>query len=122
LRCFFTEFGYIALRDETDCGLLCALSVCQPALGRRLFAANAAERSLLEPTFRTVHAGVKAALAGEAHMDGAYDKLFVKYLFPKFPLRLLPPYRGATEEQFAQFRMACDAALSQAPKSLNHNA
>jgi dihydrodipicolinate synthase/N-acetylneuraminate lyase len=117
LRCFFTEFGYLALRDETDCGLLCALSVCQPALGRRLFAANATDRTALEPTFRAVHAQVKAALAGEAHMDGAYDKLYVKYLFPEFPLRLLPPYRGATEEQFARFRRACDAALLNDPKT-----
>jgi dihydrodipicolinate synthase/N-acetylneuraminate lyase len=112
LRCFFTEFGYLALRDESDCGLLCALSTCQPELGRRLFAANVTDRAKMEPMFRTIHAAVKAALAGEAYMDGAYDKLYVKYQFPEFPLRLLPPYRAASEEQFAQFRHACDAALS----------
>ena len=112
VRCFFTELSYVALRDETDCGLLCSLSVCDPALGRRLFQADAAERAALEPTFRAMHAAVKAALAGAAHMDAAFDKLFVKYHLPEFPCRLLPPYRGATEEQFLRFRDACRAALA----------
>jgi hypothetical protein len=62
-----------------------------------------------------MHAAVKAALAGAAHMDGAFDKLFVKYQLPEFPSRLLPPYRGATEEQFLHFRETCRAALAAVP-------
>jgi len=112
LRCFFTEFGYAALCDETRCGLLCALSVCESSLAPRLFAADAAARAVLEPAFRALHAAVTGALAGGNYMDGAYDKMYVKRHFPEFPLRLLPPYRGATEAQFAQFLTACDAALS----------
>jgi dihydrodipicolinate synthase/N-acetylneuraminate lyase len=111
LRCFCTEFNYAALCEETDCGLLCALSGCRPAIGRRLFNADAAGRAALQPALRAIHAAAKNALGGEAHMDGAYDKLFVKYQFPEFPLRLLPPYRAATDEQFARFRDACDAAI-----------
>jgi hypothetical protein len=43
-------------------------------------------------------------LAGsEAHMDGAFDKMFCRMHDHRFPLRLLPPYEGASEETFARF-------------------
>ena len=112
LRCFFTEFGYLALRDATDCGLLCALGSCDPALAHRLFEADAAERRALEPAFRAVHVAAKSALGARAWMDGAYDKMYLKRHMPEFPLALLPPYRGASDAQFAQFSRACDAALA----------
>lgn len=112
VRCFFTEFGYHGLREETECGLLCALGACEFTVARRWFSADRAERFRLEPTFRSLHAAAKSALAGAAHMDGAYDKLYVKLHFPEFPLRLLPPYAGVTDAQFAQFRTASAAALA----------
>ncbi len=115
VRCFFTEFGDHALREEVGNGLLCALGACDPAFARRWFAATRDERAQLEPAFRAIHAAAKAALAGSAHMDGAYDKLYMKRHFPELPLRLLPPYAGATDEQFARFRVASDAALATAP-------
>lgn len=118
LRCFFTEFGFMALCDTTSCGLLCALGACEPALARRLFAASEAERRAIEPVFRDFHAAAKAALAGHAHMDGAYDKMYVKLHFPEFPLRLLPPYSGASDAQFATFRDACRTALADLPSRL----
>lgn len=118
VRCFFTEFGDHALREETGCGLLCALGACDPELARRWFAAQATERGLLEPVFRAIHAALKSALTGAAHMDGAYDKMLVKRNLPEFPLALLPPYRGATDEQFARFRAGCDAALAALPTPL----
>lgn len=115
LRCFFTEPGYLAYREETDCGLLCALGLCDPALARRLFAAGAAERAQLAPVFRGIREAIGGALAGSGAIDGAYDKCYVKRLFPAFPLRLLPPYAGATEEQFARFLAGCEAALAAVP-------
>ena len=39
-----------------------------------------------------------------SHMDGTYDKLIFKLHHPRFPLRLLPPYLGASEEAFAIYR------------------
>lgn len=117
LRCFFTEFAYIALRERTDCGLLCALSGCEPRLARRLHEADAAGRQELEPVFRSLHAAAKAALDGRAHMDGAYDKMYLKLHYPDFPLRLLPPYVSADEEQFARFRSRCREILSVSPAS-----
>ena len=35
-------------------------------------------------------------------MDGAYDKVFCKIHDPEFPLRLLPPYSGLSEETFGK--------------------
>ena len=117
VRCFFTEFGYHGLREEAECGLLCALGACDFTLARRWFGADRAERERLEPTFRSLHAAAKAALAGAAHMDGAYDKLYVKRHLPNFPLRLLPPYVAATDAQFEQFHSASAAALAAVPRS-----
>jgi hypothetical protein len=39
-------------------------------------------------------------------MDGAFDKLLWKLHDERFPLRLLPPYEGATDAGFARFRTA----------------
>lgn len=36
-------------------------------------------------------------------IDGAYDKLFVRFYAPDFPLRLLPPYEANTEESFRRY-------------------
>jgi hypothetical protein len=38
----------------------------------------------------------------DAHMDGAFDKAFCKIRDPEFPLRLLPPYTGLSEETFGR--------------------
>ena len=40
------------------------------------------------------------------HIAGVYDKLLFKLCDPEFPLRLLPPYQGATELMFQRFRAA----------------
>lgn len=113
LRFFFTEFAYTALRDRTDCGLLCALGACAPGLARRLFAADsAAQRTALEPVFRALHAAAKDALGGRAHIDGAYDKMYLKLHLPAFPLHLQPPYSYPDDTAFRQFQERCHAILS----------
>lgn len=117
VRCFFTEFAYASLRDATGCGLLCALSACEPVLARRLFSGDAKERAALEPTLRACHAAAMRALAGRTWTDGAYDKMYLKRHFAEFPLRLLPPYSCPSDEQFARFNADCDAALAALPAS-----
>ncbi len=103
LRLFCTEFAYIALRHTLHCGLLCALSACAPALAQRLHAADSAEARALEPVYRALHTAAREAVAGRAHVDGAYDKLYLKLHYPEFPLRLLPPYASAGNDRFARF-------------------
>ena len=113
LRFFFTEFVYIALRERTNCGLLCALGACAPGLARRLFAADSpAQRTELEPVFRALHAAAKDALGGHAHVDGAYDKMYLKLHLPAFPLQLQPPYSYPDDTAFQQFQERCHAILS----------
>ena len=38
------------------------------------------------------------------HIDGGFDKMIYKVKDPSFPLRLLPPYAGPTEDDFTTFR------------------
>lgn len=115
LRCFFTEFAFAALGDAPNIGLLCALGACEPSLARQFFAADPSSRREFEPTFRALHAAVKNAIGAKAHMDGAYDKMYVKLQCPEFPLRLLPPYASATDAQFEQFRATAFALLNRTP-------
>ena len=42
-------------------------------------------------------------VAGAAHIDGAFDKMFCRLHDRGFPLRLLPPYVGMSEEIFERF-------------------
>jgi dihydrodipicolinate synthase/N-acetylneuraminate lyase len=42
---------------------------------------------------------------GSGKMDGAWDKIFVKFGMPEFPQRLHPPYIGFTDTQVAAFQV-----------------
>lgn len=68
---------------------------------------------------QTVLAAMREATADAgAHMDGAFDLLFVKRYLPEFPLRLLPPYASVDDAGFARFmdlvRERCPAWLEDA--------
>jgi hypothetical protein len=39
----------------------------------------------------------------DGRIDGSYDKLFEKMYDVEFPLRLLPPYVGSSDEEFRAF-------------------
>jgi hypothetical protein len=110
LQCFFTEFAYASLRDEHECGLLLALSAIHFGQAKAYFFARGEQLSRQCAELRSIHASLKAAMGNDAHMDGAYDKMYVKLHEPHFPLRLLPPYAGANERAFAEFRDALPAA------------
>jgi dihydrodipicolinate synthase/N-acetylneuraminate lyase len=110
LQCFFTEFGYAAVRDAHECGYLVALGAMNFARAHRHFAARGEALAASRDTFREVHRAVKNAMAGcGAHMDGAYDKLYARARNPQFPLRLLPPYASSTEQTFTEFCRALPA-------------
>lgn len=104
LQCFFTEFGYAAMRDRFECGLLAALAAADHDRARDYFAArgDVLQRGCEE--FRAVHRAIKAAInPAETHMDGAYDKIYIKRHRPGFPLRLLPPYSFPDDGAVARF-------------------
>jgi dihydrodipicolinate synthase/N-acetylneuraminate lyase len=104
LQGFLTEFGYAALRDRHECGLLAALSAADHDRGRAFFEARGDDLRRQVEDFRAVHRAIKAAIdPAETHMDGAYDKVYVKRLRAEFPLRLLPPYSFPDDDAVARF-------------------
>jgi dihydrodipicolinate synthase/N-acetylneuraminate lyase len=104
LQCFFTEFGFAAMRDRFECGLLAALSAADHARACAYFAARGDDLRKRCEEFRAVHRAIKAAINPvETHMDGAYDKIYIKRLRPEFPLRLLPPYSFPDDESVDRF-------------------
>lgn len=105
LQCFFTEFGYGALRDRYECGLLSAITACNPQKAHAFFNARGESLARLLAECRLVHRAVKQAIdPAQTHMDGVYDKIYAKHQFPDFPLRLLPPYAYSDDEAVARFR------------------
>ncbi len=104
---FFTELGYAYASLLGRCGLLVSVSIIAPAAARELFAAGQRQdaRALARMTItwsKVLELVMECAASGQ-HMDGAYDKLFAKLADPDFPLRLLPPYQGSTDEEFRHF-------------------
>lgn len=106
LEFFFNERGYPEARRLGDCGYLISIGAVHPARTREYVAADDARRAELFEGILAMSRTLRELAAGRWHMDGAYDKLLHKVSDPEFPLRLLPPYQGATEEDWAAFRVA----------------
>ncbi len=109
LRHFFTEPGFPYASLIGDAGFLISVASVNPALAHRFF--HAGQRRDV-PTLTSMASELAAitdqlmAALGGNRIDGAYDKCFSKMLDLRFPLRLLPPYTGASDEQFAEFAAA----------------
>ncbi len=112
LQHFFTETGYSYGSQVGECGFLISVASIHFAEARRYFEAGRSrdfqtllrqQGELSEIINRIVGIG-----SGEAHMDGAYDKVFCRIHDPKFPLRLLPPYSGLSDETFQKMTALID--------------
>jgi dihydrodipicolinate synthase/N-acetylneuraminate lyase len=108
LRHFLTETGFVYGSLLGECGLLISLAATNWKsahaffdAGRRRDAATLVEQ---QHELLGVLQLLLAGGGGKAHMDGAFDKMLWKLYDERFPLRLLPPYEGASDEGFAQFR------------------
>lgn len=104
LQHFFTETGFAYGSQIGECGFLISMASIHFAEAKKYFAARQrrdldallrSQRELTEMVLDLVALG-----RNEAHMDGAYDKVFCKIHDPEFPLRLLPPYAGLSDETF----------------------
>jgi dihydrodipicolinate synthase/N-acetylneuraminate lyase len=104
VQCFLTEPAYVLANG--DCGLLVSLSGVRLDLPGRFRAARddalrelgrlaGAVDDLLEESFR--------ADCPSAHMDGAYEKVLARAHGAGLALRLLPPYRGASDDAYRRF-------------------
>ncbi|MCK5155864.1 MAG: dihydrodipicolinate synthase family protein [Spirochaetales bacterium] len=108
LQWFFTTPGFAYASMYGKCGLLIAAASINWGMAKLYF------RSGIDKDFDTLMKYQQdiidivneliEIMPSEAHIDGAYDKLYPKMYLPDFPLCLLPPYEGATEETFNQFR------------------
>jgi hypothetical protein len=106
LRFYFTEFAYAIARRTHDVGLLISLASVNYARAKEFVAGEEARRSADVADFRRMLGVLLAAGKDRFHVDGAYDKVLYRVSAPEFPLRLLPPYMTATEEDFSNFRAA----------------
>ena len=118
LQHFLSETGYLFASLVGECGLLASISTNHAAC--RSFFEAGQKRDM--PKLLELHAEISkliAALIGAAgpncHIDSAFDKMLWKLSDERFPLRLLPPYQGPTDEGFRQF---AEAVRTQTPRWL----
>ena len=103
LRFFLTEFGYTIARRTHDVGLLISLASVNYTRAKAFVAGDDARRIADGVELRAMVAALREVSTGRFHIDGAFDKMLFRVANPGFPLRLLPPYETATEEDFARF-------------------
>ncbi len=108
LRHFFTELGFFYGSVVGECSLLSSISSTNPAMARRYYDAGVAgDMGTLTDLYRDL-AGMMASLRESVgngpHLDAAYDKILAKVNDPRFPLRVLPPYEGSTDEMYLRYR------------------
>jgi dihydrodipicolinate synthase/N-acetylneuraminate lyase len=111
LQHFLNEHGYVYGSLIGACGLLISVGTLNLAQGLRYF--EAGQRRELDVLLRMEgelgrlgERFIERVSEGRTLIDGAYDKVLWWLHDRRFPLRLLPPYAGATEagaEAFAAF-------------------
>jgi dihydrodipicolinate synthase/N-acetylneuraminate lyase len=106
LRFFITEMGYTIARRTHDVGLLISLASVNPAQAHAFVAGDDARRTADVADFAAMGAKLRELSTGRYHIDGAFDKMLYRISDRSFPLRLLPPYASATEDDFEQFLAA----------------
>lgn len=110
LQHFLTETGFLYGSLFGECGLLISLAATNWKSAYAFFeAGRKRDVAALTEQHRELIGVLQILLAaggGQAHMDGAFDKMLWRLHDDRFPLRLLPPYDGASEEGFEQFRTA----------------
>ena len=122
LRFYFTELGYVIARRTHEVGFLVSLASISPARAKAFVAGDDARRAADLVELKAMLATLMELSAGRFHIDSAYDKMLFRAADPKFPLRLLPPYVSATEEDFARFLAAIPAGWRLAPSSASGSA
>lgn len=107
LQHFITEGGFPIAAMMGECGFLISYTSTNFQRAAEFFRAGRAQDAerleAIAADFPALIAAFKDAIGSAAHMDGAFDKLFCRIHDPEFPLRLLPPYAGASEAQFERY-------------------
>jgi dihydrodipicolinate synthase/N-acetylneuraminate lyase len=106
LQHFFGEQNFPHGCMYGECSLLSSFGPMSPQKTKALFRAGR-ERDLvtvfeLQKEFHEMMHALLGPLLAEGRIDGAYDKLLVRLGgLEEMPLRLLSPYQGFSEEQYA---------------------
>lgn len=107
LQHFITEGGFPIAAMMGECGFLISFTSTNFTRATEFFEAgrrqDATAMATIAQDFPRLISAFKEAVAGTAHMDGAFDKLFCRVHDGAFPLRLLPPYAGVSDEAFAYY-------------------
>jgi dihydrodipicolinate synthase/N-acetylneuraminate lyase len=114
---FFTDIGYVeASLMGLTCGFLIAMASSNRPLASELFdlGRTRANYDRLRKHYADLahHSKILRELpVNNSHMDGTFDKLICKLHHRDFPLRLLPPYQGSTDEVFKIYLARMEAEL-----------
>jgi dihydrodipicolinate synthase/N-acetylneuraminate lyase len=105
LQHFLSEMGYVHLSPFGECGILASFVMNWPKMQELLEAGQRRDVATLAAIRREVSVVIRtlSEAVPDGRIDGAYDKLFEKMYDPDFPLRMLPPYAGSTEDEFRAF-------------------
>ncbi|MFO1452146.1 MAG: dihydrodipicolinate synthase family protein [Opitutaceae bacterium] len=113
LRFFMTEMGYTIARRTHEIGLLISLASVHPGKAHAFVRGDDARRVEDGVALQAMVAKLKELSAGKYHIDGAFDKMLYRCTDPSFPLRLLPPYAYASEDDFRRFYEALPSGWKQ---------
>lgn len=108
LQYFFTDMGFFHASMVDECGLLIAMASSNWKTAKEYFKAAREgdnERALsLQKSLVRMNLDLRSVVGTKCHIDGAFDKMYVKLHHPEFPLRLYPPYADAGDEAFFAFK------------------
>ncbi len=105
LQHFLSETGYVYGSLFGECGLLASLIMNWPKMQALLDAGKRRDLAALAALQRECNIVMRTLFETlpDNRIDGAYDKLFEKMHDPEFPLRLLPPYVGMSDDEYRAF-------------------
>ncbi len=98
-----TELGYTIARKTHDIGLLISLASINPARAKAFVAGDDARRAEDAVVFAAMGETLRQLSANRFHMDGGYDKMLFRFSDPDFPLQVLAPYAGPSQEDYERF-------------------
>jgi dihydrodipicolinate synthase/N-acetylneuraminate lyase len=105
LQHFLSEAGYVYGSLFGECGILASFIMNWPKLKALWEAGRRRDLDAMVSIQREVDIVVRTLFetVPDGRIDGSYDKLFEKMYDAEFPLRLLPPYIGSSDEEFQAF-------------------
>lgn len=105
LQHFLSEAGYVYGSMFGQCGILASFIMNWPKLRALWEAGRRHDVATMVSINREVDVVIQTLFEAvpDSRIDGSYDKLFEKMYDPEFPLRLLPPYVGSSNDEYHAF-------------------